>query len=83
VTTFFPEARVETTVVQDPNNDNKISVFQHGVKTELSLVSPVWYEKALGIKEITASVVAPMPCKVLKNEVNEGDTVVKGAPLVV
>ncbi|KAI1842616.1 hypothetical protein JX266_011229 [Neoarthrinium moseri] len=83
LTTFFPEARIEATVVQDPNNDNKISVFQHGLKTELSLVSPVWYEKALGIKEATASVVAPMPCKVLKNEVQEGDAVAKGAPLVV
>lgn len=81
--TFFPDARIETTVVQDSNNDNRVSVFQHGVKTELSLLSPLWYEKALGIKEATASVVAPMPCKVLKNEVQEGDTVVKGAPLVV
>lgn len=81
--TFFPNARIETTVVQDPNNDNKISVFQHGIKTELSLVSPVWYEKALGIKEVTASVTAPMPCKVLKIEVKEGDTVSKGTPLVV
>ncbi|KAK9784225.1 putative Methylcrotonoyl-CoA carboxylase subunit alpha [Seiridium cardinale] len=83
LTTFFPDARVEATVIQDENNDNKISIFQHGVKTELSLVSPIWYEKALGIKEVTASVVAPMPCKVLKNEVQEGDTVAKGAPLVV
>ncbi|KAK9418964.1 putative Methylcrotonoyl-CoA carboxylase subunit alpha [Seiridium unicorne] len=83
LTTFFPDARVEATVIQDEHNDNKISVFQRGVKTELSLVSPIWYEKALGIKEVTASVVAPMPCKVLKNEVQEGDTVAKGAPLVV
>ncbi|KAK6072330.1 carbamoyl-phosphate synthase subunit l [Seiridium cupressi] len=83
LTTFFPDARVEATVIQDENNDNKISIFQHGVKTELSLVSPIWYEKVLGIKEVTASVVAPMPCKVLKNEVQEGDTVAKGAPLVV
>ncbi|KAK6208064.1 hypothetical protein LQW54_007109 [Pestalotiopsis sp. IQ-011] len=83
LTTFYPDARIETTVVQDPNNNNKISVFQHGIKSELSLVSPAWYEKALGIKEVTASVVAPMPCKVLKNEVEEGDTVAKGAPLVV
>ncbi|KAI4864367.1 carbamoyl-phosphate synthase L chain, ATP binding domain-containing protein [Hypoxylon rubiginosum] len=81
--TFFPHTRVETTVVQDPNNDNKITVFQHGLKTELSLVSPTWYEKALGLKEVTASVVAPMPCKILKNEVKEGDTVIRGAPLVV
>ncbi|KAI1155425.1 carbamoyl-phosphate synthase subunit L [Nemania diffusa] len=83
LTTFFPGMRVDTTVVQDSNNDHKITIFQHGTKTELSLVSPTWYEKALGLKEVTASVVAPMPCKILKNEVKEGDEVVKGAPLVV
>ncbi|KAI1761518.1 carbamoyl-phosphate synthase L chain, ATP binding domain-containing protein [Hypoxylon sp. FL1150] len=81
--TFFPHTRIETTIVQDPNNDNKITVFQFGAKTELSLVSPAWYEKALGLKEVAASVVAPMPCKILKNEVKEGDTVAKGTPLVV
>ncbi|KAI0536844.1 carbamoyl-phosphate synthase subunit L [Xylaria digitata] len=81
--TVFPETRIDTTMVQDANNDNKITVFQHGGKTELSLVSPTWYEKALGLKEATASVAAPMPCKILKNEVKEGDKVVKGAPLIV
>ncbi len=81
--TVFPETRVESTVVQDANNDNKITIFQHGGKTELCLVPPTWYEKALGLKEVTASVAAPMPCKILKNEVKEGDKVVKGAPLVV
>ncbi|KAI1812267.1 carbamoyl-phosphate synthase subunit L [Poronia punctata] len=83
VTTYYPTTRLETTVVQDPNNDNKITIFQEGGKTELALVSPTWYEKALGLKEVTASVAAPMPCKILKNEVKEGDKVVKGAPLVV
>ncbi|KAJ3577738.1 hypothetical protein NPX13_g2822 [Xylaria arbuscula] len=83
LSTLFPHSRIDTTVVQDANNDNKITVFQHGRKTELSLVSPTWYEKALGLKETTASVAAPMPCKILKNEVKEGDQVVKGAPLVV
>ncbi|KAI8957468.1 carbamoyl-phosphate synthase L chain, ATP binding domain-containing protein [Daldinia sp. FL1419] len=81
--TYFPHTRVETTVVQDPNNDNKITIFQLGTKTELTLVSPTWYEKALGLKEVTGSVAAPMPCKILKNEVKEGDRVTKGAPLVV
>ncbi|KAI0521061.1 carbamoyl-phosphate synthase subunit L [Xylaria bambusicola] len=83
LSTLFPDTRIDTTVVQDANNDNKITVFQYGRKTELSLVSPTWYEKALGLKEATASVAAPMPCKILKNEVKEGDRVVKGAPLVV
>ncbi|KAK8008122.1 carbamoyl-phosphate synthase subunit L [Apiospora marii] len=81
--TFFPETRIASTVVQDTLNDNKISVFQRGVKTELALLPPTWYEKALGLKEAKASVAAPMPCKVLKNEVQEGDRVTKGTPLVV
>ena len=81
--TFFPEARIETTVVRDPGNGDKVSVFQRGAKTELALADPAWYEKALGLREAAASVVAPMPCKVLKNEAAEGDHVVKGTPLVV
>ncbi|KAK1987643.1 carbamoyl-phosphate synthase subunit L [Colletotrichum cereale] len=85
LTTFFPDERLESTVVQNTQNeqDTKIVVFQHGIKTELSLLPPTWFEKALGLKEATASVVAPMPCKILKNEVEEGQTVAKGAPLVV
>ena len=81
--TFFPEARIQTTVVRDPESGDKISVFQRGAKAELALADPGWYEKALGLREAAASVVAPMPCKVLKNEVAEGDRVEKGTPLVV
>lgn len=83
VKTFFPLQRVDTTVVQDPTNNHKLSVFQLGSKRELVLQQPGWYEKALGLKEVAASVVAPMPCKILRNEVAEGETVEKGAPLVV
>lgn len=83
VQTFFPLERIDTTLVQDPTNEHKLSVFQRGAKTELALLQPSWYEKALGLKEAAASVVAPMPCKILRNEVAEGETVEKGAPLVV
>ncbi|KAI5924476.1 carbamoyl-phosphate synthase subunit L [Camillea tinctor] len=85
LTTFFPDARIETTVVRDDTNDSnhKITVFQRGAKTELLLARPAWYDKALGVREASASVAAPMPCKILRNEVREGDIVAKGDPLVV
>jgi 3-methylcrotonyl-CoA carboxylase alpha subunit len=40
-------------------------------------------EKALGMKDVTNSVLAPMPCKVLRVEVKAGDVVEKDQPLVV
>ncbi|KAK3495532.1 methylcrotonoyl-CoA carboxylase alpha chain mitochondrial precursor [Neurospora crassa] len=83
LTTYFPLARIDTTLVQDPADNEKLTVFQLGHKTQLRLVSPVWFDKALGLKEVAASVVAPMPCKILRNEVEEGQSVEKGAPLVV
>ncbi|TQV93309.1 hypothetical protein V2A60_010262 [Cordyceps javanica] len=84
VDSLFSHERIHSTVVpQEDGNDSKVTIFQHGVKTELSLLPPQWYEKALGLKEVSASVAAPMPCKILKNEVEEGQTVSKGTPLVV
>ncbi|POS81313.1 methylcrotonoyl-CoA carboxylase subunit alpha [Diaporthe helianthi] len=83
VRTFFPLERLDTTVVSDPTNSHKLSIFQHGLKTELLLQQPSWYDKALGLQDVAASVVAPMPCKILRNEVSEGESVEKGAPLVV
>lgn len=84
IESWFPEARIQSTVVpQEGETETKIAVFQHGVKTDLALLSPGWYEKALGLKEASSSVAAPMPCKILKNEVTEGQTVTKGTPLVV
>ncbi|KAF4435403.1 3-methylcrotonyl-CoA carboxylase alpha subunit [Fusarium austroafricanum] len=81
---YFPLERIQSSVVpQHTDNDTKVTVFQHGIKTDLVLLPPKWYEKALGLKESSASVAAPMPCKILKNEAVEGQTVKKGAPLVV
>ncbi|KJZ74832.1 hypothetical protein HIM_05741 [Hirsutella minnesotensis 3608] len=84
VQTYFPSERILSSVIpRDDDNETKVAIFQHGVKTDLALMPPSWYEKALGLKEATASVVAPMPCKVLKNEVEAGQAVKRGAPLVV
>lgn len=80
LSTYFPHTRIESTVIKD---ENKITVFQHGRKTELTVAQPGWHEKALGLKESANSVLAPMPCKILRNEVKEGDEVEKDQALVV
>ncbi|RFU32433.1 hypothetical protein B7463_g3933, partial [Scytalidium lignicola] len=80
ISTYFPHTRIESTIVSD---DDKITVFQRGKKTQLTLSKPTWHEKALGLKDVTNSVLAPMPCKILRNEVKEGDEVEKDQPLVV
>ncbi|KAL1842758.1 hypothetical protein VTJ49DRAFT_4243 [Mycothermus thermophilus] len=83
LTTFFPTTRIDTTLVRDPASPDKLTVFQLGEKTELALAPPKWVDRALGRTEAAGSVVAPMPCKILRNEVVEGQEVEKGAPLVV
>jgi len=80
ISTFFPHTRIESTIVTE---GDKITLFQQGNQIQLVLASPSWFEKALGLKDVTNSVLAPMPCKVLRNEVGEGDKVEKGQALVV
>jgi 3-methylcrotonyl-CoA carboxylase alpha subunit len=80
ITTFFPHTRIKTTIITE---GDKLTLFQRGKQTQLTLATPTWFEKALGIKDVTNSVLAPMPCKVLRNEVREGDKVEKDQALVV
>lgn len=80
ISTFFPHTRLESTLIAD---GDKITLFQKGKQTQLTLSTPSWFEKALGLKDVTNSVLAPMPCKVLRNEVKEGDEVEKDQALVV
>ncbi|KAH7115808.1 carbamoyl-phosphate synthase L chain, ATP binding domain-containing protein [Dendryphion nanum] len=80
LSSFYPHTRLETTFVRD---EERLTLFQQGKQYRLQLAMPKWAEKALGIKDVTNSVLAPMPCKVLRVEVEEGDTVKKDQPLVV
>jgi 3-methylcrotonyl-CoA carboxylase alpha subunit len=80
LTTFYPHTRLNTTFIRD---EDRLTLFQQGKQYRLQLATPKWAEKALGIKDVTNSVLAPMPCKVLRVEVSEGDTVTKDQPLVV
>ncbi|EFX02201.1 3-methylcrotonyl-carboxylase subunit alpha [Grosmannia clavigera kw1407] len=91
LTAFYPTTRATSTVVQQQLQQQaedigpvQLTVFQGGTKTELKLAPPAWYAKVRGTDESAGlSVVAPMPCKILRNEVCVGETVEKGAPLVV
>ncbi|KAK4544754.1 hypothetical protein LTR36_004003 [Oleoguttula mirabilis] len=80
--TFFSHTRLETTLIRDPDT-NHLTLFQQGKQYRIQLAVPKWAAKALGMKDITNSVLAPMPCKVLRVEVKEGDEVKKNQALVV
>ncbi|KAK5018050.1 hypothetical protein LTR60_001667, partial [Cryomyces antarcticus] len=80
IRSFLPHTRLDTTFVRD---EDKITLFQHGKQYRLQLAVPKWAEKALGIKDVTNSVLAPMPCKVLRVDVEEGQEVKKDQALVV
>lgn len=80
ITSFFPHTRLDTTVIRDAD---RIVAFQRGRQYRLKIPQAKWMEKALGMKDVANSVLAPMPCKVLRVEVEEGATVEKDQPLVV
>ncbi|MCJ1247561.1 hypothetical protein MMC30_004775 [Trapelia coarctata] len=80
LTSYFPHTRLDTRLIVDEGN---IAIFQQGTQYRLQYALPKWMEKALGIKDITNSVLAPMPCKVLRVLVAEGDSVTKDQALVV
>lgn len=80
VTSFFPHTRLDTTVVRD---EDTIIAFQKGMQYRLTVPRAKWMEKALGMKDVANSVLAPMPCKILRVDVQAGDVVEKDQPLVV
>ncbi|KAF2453962.1 3-methylcrotonyl-CoA carboxylase subunit alpha [Lineolata rhizophorae] len=82
LTSYFPHARIETTLVRDGDGDG-VTAFQHGRQFRLRVAAPRWAKEALGAAELKNSVLAPMPCKVLRVDVREGDAVRKDQPLVV
>ena len=80
VTSYFPHTRLETRFISDEGN---ITLFQQGQQYRLQFATPAWVEKALGFKDNTHSVLAPMPCKILRVQIEEGQSVTKDQPLVV
>lgn len=86
ITSYFPHTRIASTLVRGADAGDAsqaITIFQRGIQYKFKLVVPKWLEAALGKKDVANSVLAPMPCKVLRVEIKEGDDVVKDQPLVV
>ncbi|GAD97670.1 3-methylcrotonyl-CoA carboxylase subunit alpha (MccA), putative [Paecilomyces variotii No. 5] len=80
VRSFFAHTRLDTTVIRD---ENSVTAFQRGRQYRLRIPRGKWMEKALGIRDVANSVLAPMPCKILRVEVEAGDRVEKDQALVV
>lgn len=81
LTSFFPHTRLATRVIRA---DDALTLFQQGALFRLKLAAPAWVEKAVGQGAAARnSVVAPMPCKVLRVEVEVGEVVRVGQALVV
>ena len=88
LTSFFPHTRCTTTIIpSSPNSTSSstssLTLFHLGRQYRLALPAPAWTAKALGVNDVTNSVLAPMPCKVLRVEVEAGAEVKKNQPLVV
>ncbi|KAL8772741.1 MAG: hypothetical protein Q9209_002086 [Squamulea sp. 1 TL-2023] len=80
VISYFPHTRLETRFIK---NEGDFTLFQQGQQFRLRTVTPRWIEKALGIKDTAHSVLAPMPCRILRVEVQPGQQVKKEQVLIV
>lgn len=80
IISFFPHGRICSTVLW---NDNIVTVFQQGCKTELRIAPPNWNRLILDTGDQTSCILAPMHCKILRIDVKEGDMVEKDDPLIV
>ncbi|KAL9130418.1 MAG: hypothetical protein Q9217_001385 [Psora testacea] len=80
LTSFFPHTRLESHII---NDGGKLTIFHQGQKYQVQAAKPRWFEKAMGIQDATHGVLAPMPCKVLRVDVQSGDHVKKDQTLIV
>ena len=89
LTTYFPTTRLTSRIVyppkapQVPSRSLPIHIFTRGTLVRLLPVPPPWLSTALGVTEKPNSLLSPMPCKILRVDVQPGDTVKKDQPLLV
>lgn len=66
----FDDSQFVNTVVPTTAIDNAVHVFHRGTHYTIPYPQPTWLKTALGVKETKNSVVAPMPCKVVRVHAN-------------
>ncbi|CDO53615.1 hypothetical protein DV495_003245 [Geotrichum candidum] len=78
----FNDSQFINTVVA---TTDAVHVFHDGVHYTLETPRPKWLQQALGVKETKNSVVAPMPCKIMRlgDNISVGATVEKDQELLV
>lgn len=79
----FKDSQYVNTVVPTLALDSSIHVFHKGTHFVVEQPQPKWLQTALGVKETKNSVVAPMPCKVVRLSIEPGQTVEKDQELLV
>ena len=83
---LFPSTQFSSTVIgpsKEGPNSNVVTIFSQGRQYRFEIPRPAWLTRALGVKDTKNSVLAPMPCKVLRVDVRAGDLVEKDQPLLV
>ncbi|OQO06039.1 hypothetical protein B0A48_08627 [Cryoendolithus antarcticus] len=87
LTTYFPHTRLSSTLIATPpsaTSASTITLFTRGTSYTLTLSPPPFLPKLLNSGPVASnSVKAPMPCKILRVMVKEGEEVKKGQALVV
>lgn len=82
LSSYYPHTHLTTTLIPSPSSTH-LTLFQQGHQYRLHISPPSWAERALGLQDVKNSVLAPMPCKVLRVECQRGDVVRKNQVLVV
>lgn len=88
LSTWYPHTRITSTLLLSPSSPPTITLFQHGTHHRLTPTPPRWTtthcdSTSTSTTKTTHSVLAPMPCKILRVAVQPGDTVCPDQPLVV
>ena len=88
LTLYTPTQRLDSCVIFSPTtqpaspSDSHIHIFNRGTHYRLRPATPTWLTSATGVAERPNSLLSPMPCKILRVDVQPGDMVEKDQPLL-